>query len=160
MPRPMWIGSASTKTPAHERFDVEIINRNPNHNGPAERLLVRCDTTRVAHVIWQISPNGGQQWISQMQPPPYIAYDRGVLGHPHHPQLVGLQVAIGGQHSMYRANWRHNMQFDIDPLQPDISFRYQPPQKPGQNNPPPPIFFRRLRFIQQIQTATLADLIQ
>jgi hypothetical protein len=153
MPRPMWIGSASTKTPDHERV-FEIVNIDPNHHGPAERLLVRCDTTQVAHVIWQISPNGGQQWISQLQPPPYFAYDRGVLGHPHHPQPVGLQLSFGAQQFMYRANWRHNMQFDIDPLQPDIFFKYQ------KNNQQPPIFFRRLRLIQQIQTATLADLIQ
>jgi hypothetical protein len=146
----MWIGSASTKRPAHERFDIEIVNTDPDYYGPQQRLLVYCVTSQIAHVIWQMIP-AGNVWISQLAAPPYHAFDRGVLGHQHAPQAIPLTLAGGGQHSAYIANWLHNMQFDIDPQQPNIAFKYQSPRTGRITH------FRRLRFIQQIQTATLAE---
>ena len=154
MPRPKWIGSASTKRATQERFDVEIVNTNPNYHGAEERMMIYCEASRVAHVIWQVNPVGGggpNMWISQLIPPPYFAYDRGIMGQPQPPQLVNLQLAVGGQHSFYNANWLHHMYFDMDPQQPEWVFRYQSP-KTGEIT-----LFRRLHFMQQIQTATLAD---
>jgi len=60
--------------------------------------MIYCEASRVAHVIWEVNPVGGggpNMWISQLIPPPYFAYDRGIMGQPQPPQLVNLQLAVG-----------------------------------------------------------------
>jgi hypothetical protein len=154
MPRPQWIGSFSTKTANTKRVDIEIVNLDPNNPLPNTRILLYCiDASRVGHIIWQTMIAG--QWVSLLQPPPYHVYDMGMLGHPHAPMLVNLHVAAGGTHSLFLANWTHNMVLNIDPLQVYTYFQYQPPPIPG-HAIVQPIRFRRLRFIQQIQSSTLA----
>src|SRR5882762_4084382 len=101
-PRPMWIGSASSKTPTHERHDVVI----EDPNGPEQRISIFCDATRVAHVIWQTKPVPGPhgQWINMLGNPPYLAFDRGIMGQPQVPQVVNLVLGAGGQHNVFVAN--------------------------------------------------------
>jgi hypothetical protein len=152
MPRPMWIGSASSKTPTSEHHDVTI----EDPNGPEQRIYIYCDSTRVAHVLWQTKlfpgPNG--PWIDMLGNPPYLAFDLGIMGQPQAPQLANLVVGAGGQHNVFVANWVHNMQFDMSAQFPQVTFSYQPGL--NKNPRPPRIHFRSLSFIQQIQTATLA----
>jgi len=88
--------------------------------------------------------------------PPYHVYDLRVLAQPHAPLPINLTLAPGGTHSLFHVNWAHNITLDIDPQRPFTFFKYQPPPHPGQQFLPDPIFFRRLRFIQQIQTSTMA----
>lgn len=158
MPRGRFIGSFSTKRANFDRTDIEIVSLDPNMPLPRMRLMLHCDAAHVGHVIWQISilPN---VWISQPGVPPYDASDLGVLGQPHAPIAIPLALAAGGGHSLYQANWAHHVQLTISPNWPNTWFKYQPPprQQHGQQIIPPPMYFPRLRCIQQIQTATRAE---
>lgn len=156
MPRPKWIGSFSTKTIALERDDIEVVSVDLNNLIPQARILLHCDAVRAGHVVFQIRLNA-MQWVSQPGVPPFNTFDLGVMGHPQAPVQLFHAIAPAG-HSFYPVNWTHNICFEITPQQPHLRFRYQPPPKNGQVFPP--IFFRRLRFIQQIQTALLAEHIQ
>jgi len=74
---------------------------------------------------------------------------------PHALLVLPLLLDVGMGFSFLPADWHHNSYLEILPQFGHIFFKYTPP--PTAQNPAP-IYFRRLRFISQIQTSMKAEL--
>jgi hypothetical protein len=156
LPREPFIGLFTTKSVGHARVDIEIISLNPLMPFPPSRLSLWCRGTFVGRVIWEVWNPPTQTYLQVLGFPPYQLVTRGSMFHPPHALLVlPLLLDMGMGFSFLPADWHHNSYLKILPQFGHIFFKYTPP--PTAQNPAP-IYFRRLRFISQIQTSMKAEL--
>lgn len=147
--RAQFIGSFSTKHPERVRSDIQIV-ADPEELGNLKmRLHLQCDNAMIGHVAWQVFDEEEQEWIFQAGPPPYNGYDLGAMGQPQAPVL--LPTTNAADHIFHNANWLHQLVFSM--VGDHTYFKYQSADHPDR----PPLYFKKLRFQQQIQSSTRAE---
>jgi len=158
MPREPFIGSFTTKMIDHSRADIEIVSINPHIHFPASRLSLWCWATFVGQVVWEVWNLPAGDYVPVLGLPPYRLTTRGSMFHaPHAPQAQPVLLDLGGLFNFLPADWHHNCYLEFFPGFNHLSFKYTA-QPTAQQPNPAPCYFRRLRFIPQIQTATKAEL--
>jgi|SRR5882724_857279 len=152
-----FIGSWSTKRAGNKRVDIEIINLSPQGQeigGQPKRMCLQAFATQLGQIVVERQlPD--ESWVAQGIPLPFDVYDRGIFTHPHAPLLMN-QIHAANNQVMIQTNWTHNYTVTLS-QQALYAFKKERKRKPGQDEDPPPFYFKTLHVRQQIQSSTQAD---